>query len=93
MLSLMSTPSSTTSCFLRDLTVMTFKGNTSVFVGLANYAALMHDPEFLTALGQTFWFTIACITVQFALGLLMAVFFSGRFSWPGRSAARSLWRG
>jgi len=67
----------------RDLTVMTFKGDTSVFVGLANYATLFHDPEFLTALGQTFWFTIACIVVQFSLGLLMAVFFNGQFKLAG----------
>ena len=67
----------------RDLTVMTFKGNTSVFIGLQNYVSLFRDSEFLTALGQTFWFTVACIAIQFTLGLLMAVFFNGRFKLAG----------
>ncbi len=67
----------------RNLSVMTFKGNTSVFVGLENYLKLFKDPEFLTAFKQTFLFTIACITVQFVGGMLLAVFFNGRFKLAG----------
>lgn len=67
----------------RNLSVMTFKGDSSVFVGLANYRILLQNPEFLTILLQTFWFTIACITIQFILGMLMAVFFSGHFKLAG----------
>lgn len=67
----------------RNLSVMTFKGNTSVFVGLQNYQKLFADPEFLTAFKQTFLFTITCITIQFVGGMLMAVFFNGRFKLAG----------
>lgn len=67
----------------KDLTVMTFRGNTSKFVGLQNYVAIFRDPVFLQAFGQTLYFTLACIAVQFTLGLLMAVFFHEKFLLAG----------
>lgn len=67
----------------RDLTVMTFKGNSSVFVGLQNYRTILADPDFQQAFLQTLWFTLACIAVQFCLGLLLAVFFSSKFALAG----------
>lgn len=67
----------------RDLTVMTFKGNSSVFVGLQNYRTILADPDFQQAFLQTLWFTLACIVVQFCLGLLLAVFFSSKFALAG----------
>lgn len=67
----------------RDLTVMTFKGNSSSFVGLQNYLLIFNDPVFLQAFGQTLFFTLACIGVQFALGLLMAVFLNEKFLLAG----------
>ena len=70
---------------LRDLDVMTFKGNRSVFVGLENYRWLFSEPAFVQALLQTFQFTIWCLVFQFSLGLLMAVFFSARFRLAGPS--------
>lgn len=63
----------------RNLTVMNFKNNTSVFVGLQNYITILKDPEFHQAFLQTLWFTVACIVVQFALGFLLAVFLNARF--------------
>lgn len=68
---------------LRDLDVMTFKGNRSVFVGLENYRWLFSDRTFVQALWQTFQFTIWCLVFQFSLGLIMAVFFNGKFRLAG----------
>lgn len=67
----------------KNLTVMTFKGNTSVFVGFENYITIFNDPVFQQSFWQTLWFTFACIVVQFTLGLLMAVFFNGKFKLAG----------
>lgn len=67
----------------KDLTVMTFKGNTSQFIGFQNYITILKDPEFQQAFWQTLWFTVACIAVQFTLGLLLAVFFNEKFALAG----------
>ena len=67
----------------RDLTVMSFKGNTSVFVGLSNYSTILQDPAFHQAFWQTLWFTAACIVVQFSLGIILAAFFNGKFALAG----------
>ena len=67
----------------KDLTVMNFKGNMSKFVGFQNYVTLFNDPEFIRAMIQTLWFTVACIVVQFSLGLLLAVFFNKNFKLSG----------
>jgi len=67
----------------KDLTVMTFKGNASKFIGMANYSQILADPEFHQAFVQTLWFTVACIVVQFSLGLLLAVFFNQKFRLAG----------
>lgn len=67
----------------KDLTVMTFKGNASKFIGIANYSQILADPEFHQAFLQTLWFTVACIAVQFTLGLLLAVFFNQKFRLAG----------
>lgn len=68
---------------LRNLDVMTFKGNRSVFIGLENYRWLFSDPAFVQALRQTFQFTIWCLVFQFSLGLVMAVFFNAKFRLAG----------
>lgn len=77
----------------KDLTVMNFKGNMSKFVGFQNYINLFNDPEFIKALIQTLWFTVACIVVQFSLGLLLAVFFNKNFklSGPVRGMILAAW--
>ena len=71
------------SMSMRNLDVMTFKGDSSVFVGLENYRWLFSDPVFVQALMQTFQFTIWCLIFQFSLGMLMAVFFNGQFRLAG----------
>ena len=63
----------------RNLTVMNFKNNTSVFIGFKNYLTILNDAEFHQAFLQTLWFTVACIVVQFTLGFLLAVFLNANF--------------
>lgn len=63
----------------RNLNVMNFKNNSSVFVGIDNYLSILRDGDFRQAFLQTLWFTIACIAVQFSLGFLLAVFLNAQF--------------
>ena len=46
---------------------------TNAFVGLANYATLVHDASFWDALGNTFYFALLTVVPLTALGLLMAL--------------------
>jgi len=46
---------------------------TNAFVGLANYATLIHDASFWDALGNTFYFSLLTVVPLTALGLLMAL--------------------
>ncbi|WP_323141854.1 carbohydrate ABC transporter permease [Massilia phyllosphaerae] len=46
---------------------------TNAFVGLANYATLVHDASFWDALGNTFYFSLLTVVPLTALGLLMAL--------------------
>jgi multiple sugar transport system permease protein len=46
---------------------------TSAFVGLANYATLVHDASFWDALGNTFYFALLTVVPLTALGLLTAL--------------------
>lgn len=43
------------------------------FVGLGNYAALLHDPSFLHATTNTFLFTIMAVAIELLLGLGLAL--------------------
>lgn len=63
----------------RNLTVMNFKNNAAVFIGFENYLNIFCDREFQQAFLQTLWFTLACITVQFSIGFVLAVFFNAKF--------------
>ena len=68
----------------QNLDVMTFRGQTQVFVGLDNYRRLLSDAVFLQSMRQTFIFTIACLIFQFTIGFLMALFFSQKFPLSGQ---------
>lgn len=52
------------------------------YVGLSNYAALMHSADFTTALGHTvvfmFWTTFPTLVLGFLLALLLRVIVKGR---------------
>lgn len=43
------------------------------FVGLANYVRYLTDPMFWKVLGQTFYFTIGAVSVEFVLGFGLAL--------------------
>ncbi len=48
-------------------------GQTSSFVGLANYMELLGSERFHTALWNTFVFTVSAVTVELTLGLVLAL--------------------
>jgi multiple sugar transport system permease protein len=72
----------------QDYTVKSFYTGEAPFVGLANYAAVLTDPLFSTAVLDTVLFTAGSLVFQFGIGLALAVFFSGRFL--GSALLRSL---
>jgi len=45
---------------------------TSAFVGLANFERLFANPQFVTAVGRTVYFTVVSLTLQVTLGLAIA---------------------
>jgi multiple sugar transport system permease protein len=64
---------------LRNYTVRSFVQGGAPFTGLANYRKVVDDPTFWPALTHTLVFTVASIAVQFALGMVLAVFFHRHF--------------
>ncbi|UOX90723.1 sugar ABC transporter permease [Amycolatopsis sp. FBCC-B4732] len=64
---------------LRNYTVRTFVHGGAPFTGLTNYATVVGDPQFTTALVNTLVFTAASLVFQYAIGLATAVFFTRRF--------------
>ncbi|HJP77576.1 MAG TPA: sugar ABC transporter permease [Pseudonocardiaceae bacterium] len=64
---------------LRDYTVRSFVQGDAPFIGLGNYAAVIHDPTFLPALLHTVVFVAASLVVQYTAGLALAVFFRQHF--------------
>ncbi|WP_410631178.1 carbohydrate ABC transporter permease [Amycolatopsis sp. cmx-4-83] len=64
---------------LRNYTVRTFVHGGAPFTGLTNYATVVGDPQFATALVNTLVFTAASLFFQYAIGLATAVFFTRRF--------------
>lgn len=67
----------------KNLDVKTFKGNTAVFVGLANYKAILADEVFRKAFGNTIQYTLCCLLIQFTIGFIFALFFSKKFPLAG----------
>ena len=53
------------------------------FVGLANYAAILSDPQFWYSLKITIWFTFACVALSMLFGLLIAILLDQDF--PGNN--------
>ncbi len=43
------------------------------FIGLANYATILSDPQFWYSLRITIWFTFACVALTMLFGLLIAI--------------------
>ncbi|MER5268989.1 sugar ABC transporter permease [Actinosynnema sp. NPDC002837] len=64
---------------IRDYTVRTFVHGGAQVIGLANYADVLADPVFRTALLNTVLFTVTSLVFQYTAGLALAVFFTRHF--------------
>jgi multiple sugar transport system permease protein len=53
------------------------------FVGLANYARMLQDERFQSAIVRTLWFTLAAVIVPVLLGVWAAVCFAANFKFRG----------
>lgn len=53
------------------------------FIGLANYAFMLHDARFFGALGHTVYFTFVAVVLELCLGLAFAMLMQG----PSRGSA------
>jgi len=73
---------------LVDLNVGTFLGGDAPWVGLDNYSKVINDEAFRHAVGVSVIFTVACIVLQFSIGLALALFFARPF--PGSGTLRAL---
>ncbi len=51
-----------------------------LFIWLENYAKLFQDEVFLQSIGNTLTYTVCCLVLQFAIGFLLALFFTQNFS-------------
>jgi multiple sugar transport system permease protein len=60
----------------------------SKWIGFENYAYALTDPEFLAALGHTFYFTFVSVSAEAALGILIALLLNQDFY--GRTFCRAL---
>jgi multiple sugar transport system permease protein len=57
------------------------------FIGADNYAFLLRDGRFWSALGNTAYFSVVAVAVELGLGLIFAVLLNAAF--PGRGWARA----
>jgi multiple sugar transport system permease protein len=73
---------------LVGLDIGTYLSGDAPWVGLDNYASVVEDPAFQHAAGVSLIFTVACIALQFAIGLALALFFVKPF--PGATVLRAL---
>ncbi|MFD3504630.1 carbohydrate ABC transporter permease [Streptomyces sp. NPDC058678] len=64
---------------LRNYTVRSFVQGNAPFTGLQNYRTVFDDPTFAPALMHTVVFTAVCLVFQYAIGLVLAVFFNQNF--------------
>jgi len=73
---------------LIDLNIGTFLSGDAAWVGLDNYRKVIEDAAFQHAVGVSLVFTVACIVLQFSIGLALALFFVTPF--PGATTLRAL---
>jgi multiple sugar transport system permease protein len=58
-------------------------GNADAFIGLANYAQMLRDEKFWGSILTTLTFTFCTVSVEFILGLGLALLLSGRVRFQG----------
>ncbi len=71
------------NAILLSLTVRSFVTRKEEYVGLANYARLLHDSDFLSAVSNTIVFTVASLCVKFVVGMAIALILNSKL--PFRS--------
>lgn len=69
---------------LYDVNVMNLSNGDQPFVGLANYRTLIEEGILGTAISNTLIYTVACIVLQFLVGLAFAMLFSQSFRFAQR---------
>jgi multiple sugar transport system permease protein len=75
------------SLSLYDAPIQKFLAGTIEFVGLANYAEELRNPQLWAGLRVSLIYTVATIALMYAIGLALAVFFNRPF--VGRNAVRA----
>ncbi|MRS02460.1 sugar ABC transporter permease [bacterium] len=68
---------------LQKFTAKSFVTGEAPFIGFANFERLFTNPDIKTTLGNTLLFTVGSLLFQFALGLLLALFFQRKFPLSG----------
>lgn len=69
---------------LFDVTVMNISQPAQPFVGFGNYKTLFDDGILVTSIVNTLIYTVACIILQFIIGLAFALLFSRSFRFAQR---------
>ncbi len=68
------------NAILLSLTVRSFVTRKEEYVGLANYARLLHDSDFLSAVSNTIVFTVASICIKFVVGMAIALLLNSKLA-------------
>lgn len=65
---------------LQDVTVTTLTAEKKPWIGFQNYVELFQDDVLKSSIINTLIFTLACLGIQFIIGMLLALFFNKKFS-------------
>lgn len=66
------------NAILLSLTARSVITRKDEYVGLANYARLLRDNDFMSAVGNTILFTVASLAVKFVVGMAIALILNSR---------------
>ncbi|MFT3767970.1 MAG: sugar ABC transporter permease [Minicystis sp.] len=75
------------AAFQLSLSRMMIVFHDRTFIGLDNYAFLLRDPRFWTALANTTYFSVVSVALELGLGLAFALLLDARI--PGRGLLRA----
>lgn len=68
------------SLSVKDVNISNIVSGGAPFVGLENYKNVIADPYFKQAAINTLVFMVLCLSVQFIIGMLLALFFNIKFA-------------
>ena len=71
------------SAIMMSMTVRSLVTRTESYVGMANYARLLQDSDFLSAVRNTIVFTVASVCVKFVVGMGIALLLNSRLWFRG----------